>query len=179
MANKQAPVHDEEDLVKLRKVCRIAREALDAGHRAVAPGVTTEEIDRVVHDYIISQGAYPSPRNYYNFPRSCCTSVNEIICHGIPDTRPLQEGDIINLDVTAYHDGFHGDLNETYLVGRVAESSRALVQKTYESLMAAIDYCAPNQMYREIGNIICNVAEPAGYSVVRSYTGHGIGAIFH
>jgi len=110
----------------------------------VAVGVTTEQIDKVVHDFIIAAGAYPSPRNYYNFPRSCCTSVNEIICHGIPDTRPLQDGDIINLDVTAYYDGFHGDLNETYLVGNVAESSRALVQKTYESLMASIAYCAPN-----------------------------------
>ena len=118
---------DDDDLQKLRTVCRIAREALDAGHAAVAPGVTTEEIDTIVHNYIISQGAYPSPRNYYNFPRSCCTSVNEIICHGIPDTRPLQDGDILNLDVTAYKDGFHGDLNETYLVGNVAESSRALV----------------------------------------------------
>ena len=141
--------------------------------------MSTEEIDRVVHDYIISQGAYPSPLNYYNFPRSCCTSVNEIICHGIPDSRVLQEGDIINLDVTAYYDGFHGDLNETYLVGNVAESSRALVQKTYESLMASIEYCAPSKMYREIGNIICNIVEPAGLSVVRSYTGHGIGTIFH
>ena len=127
MANKQVLVHSDEDLVKLRKVCRIAREALDAGHALVRPGVKTEEIDKAVHDYIIGQGAYPSPRNYYNFPRSCCTSVNEIICHGIPDTRPLQEGDIINLDVTAYYGGFHGDLNETYLVGNVAESSRALV----------------------------------------------------
>ena len=179
IANKKVPVVEGEDLEKLRRACRIAREALDAGHAIVAPGVTTEEIDRVVHDYIISQGAYPSPRNYYNFPRSCCTSVNEIICHGIPDTRPLMDGDIINLDVTAYYDGFHGDLNETYLVGNVAESSKALVKKTYESLMAAIEYCGPNKMYREVGNIIANVVEPHGYSVVRSYTGHGIGRIFH
>ena len=89
------------------------------------------------------------------------------------------DGDIINLDVTAYYDGFHGDLNETYLVGNVAESSKALVKKTYESLMAAIEYCGPNKMYREVGNIIANVVEPHGYSVVRSYTGHGIGKIFH
>ena len=86
-------------------------------------GVTTEEIDKIIHDYIVNAGAYPSPLNYYGFPRSCCTSVNEIICHGIPDTRPLQDGDLLNIDVTAYYNGFHGDLNETYYVGKVSESS--------------------------------------------------------
>jgi len=145
----------------------------------VAVGVTTEAIDEAVHNFIIGEGAYPSPLNYYGFPRSCCTSVNEIICHGIPDTRPLKDGDIINLDITVYKDGYHGDLNETYLVGNVAESSKALVTGTYESLMKAIEYCKPNAMYREIGNIISNHVEPMGFSVVRSYTGHGIGSIFH
>ena len=172
-------VSGEEDLKKLRKACRIAREALDAGHAAVAPGVTTEKIDEIVHNYIINAGAYPSPLNYYGFPRSCCTSVNEIICHGIPDTRPLVEGDIVNLDVTAYYDGFHGDLNETYYVGKVSESSQLLVKTTYESLQKAIEYCKPNAMYRECGNIIANHVEGKGLSVVRSYTGHGIGNIFH
>jgi methionyl aminopeptidase len=141
----------------------------------VKPGVTTEEIDKAVHEFIISQDAYPSPLNYYSFPRSCCTSVNEIICHGIPDTRPLQEGDIVNLDISVYKDGFHGDLNETYFVGAVGESSKMLVETTYQSLMKAIEYCKPNAMYREVGNIISNVVEPKGLSVVRSYTGHGIG----
>ncbi len=141
----------------------------------VKPGVTTEEIDKAVHEFIISQDAYPSPLNYYSFPRSCCTSVNEIICHGIPDTRPLQEGDIVNLDISVYKDGFHGDLNETYFVGTVGESSKMLVETTYQSLMKAIEYCKPNAMYREVGNIISNVVEPKGLSVVRSYTGHGIG----
>ena len=180
LADKQVPVvSGEEDLKKLRKACRIAREALDAGHAAVAPGVTTEKIDEIVHNYIINAGAYPSPLNYYGFPRSCCTSVNEIICHGIPDTRPLVEGDIVNLDVTAYYDGFHGDLNETYYVGKVSESSQLLVKTTYESLQKAIEYCKPNAMYRECGNIIANHVEGKGLSVVRSYTGHGIGNIFH
>jgi len=127
----------------------------------------------------MSENAYPSPLNYYNFPRSCCTSVNEIICHGIPDTRPLEEGDIINVDISVFKDGFHGDLNETFLVGKVAKSSKQLVAKTYESLEKAIAYCKPGAMYREIGNIISNVVEPEGLSVVRSYTGHGIGTIFH
>lgn len=145
----------------------------------VKPGVTTEEIDKAVHDYIISQGAYPSPLNYYNFPRSCCTSVNEIICHGIPDTRPLEEGDIINLDISCYKNKFHADMNETYCVGKVSESSRALIEATHTSLMKAIEHCKPGNMYRDLGNIISNHVEPLGYSVVRAYQGHGVGRAFH
>jgi len=163
----------------MRAACKIARGACDAGHAAVAPGVTTEEIDKVVHDYIIANNGYPSPLNYYNFPRSCCTSVNECICHGIPDTRPLEEGDIVNLDISCYVDGYHADMNETFCVGKVSESSRALIEATYDSLMKAIEYCKPGNMYRECGNIIANHVEPMGYSVVRSYTGHGIGRMFH
>ena len=162
MNEKFIPVIEPEELEQLRITSKIAREALDLGHKAVAVGVTTEEIDRIVHEYIIENDAYPSPLNYYSFPRSCCTSVNEIICHGIPDTRPLQDGDIINLDVTAYKNGFHADLNETYLVGNYSESSRLLVETTYNSLMKAIDYCKPGGMYREIGNIISNHVEPVG-----------------
>lgn len=96
--------------------------------------MTTEAIDKIVHDYIISNGAYPSPLNYYNFPRSCCTSVNECICHGIPDTRPLENGDIVNLDISVYKGGYHADMNETYLVGEISKSSKDLVQATYDSL---------------------------------------------
>lgn len=126
----------------------IGRNALDAGHAIVKPGVTTEEIDKVVHDYIIEHGAYPSPLGYYNFPRSCCTSINEVICHGIPDTRPLEEGDIVNLDISCYKDGVHADLNETFCVGQVSESSRALIEATYDSLMNCIKECKPGVMYR-------------------------------
>jgi methionyl aminopeptidase len=179
LADKTPPVNDAESIEKLRKTCRLARQALDLGHSMVKAGVTTEQIDEAVHNFIIENDAYPSPLNYYGFPRSCCTSVNEIICHGIPDTRPLKDGDIINLDITCYKDGFHADLNETYLVGEVHESSRNLVKATYESLQKAIEYCKPNAMYREIGSIISNHVEPMGLSVVRSYTGHGIGSIFH
>lgn len=127
-------MYESEQIEKIRASCLIGRGALDAGHAVIKPGVTTEEIDRVVHEYIISHGAYPSPLGYYNFPRSCCTSVNEVICHGIPDSRPLEEGDIINLDISCYKDGFHADLNETFCVGKVSESSRALVEHTYEAL---------------------------------------------
>ena len=173
------PIHTAEEIRKIRAACKIGREALDAGHRAVAPGVTTEEIDRVVHEYIISQGAYPSPLNYHKFPRSCCTSVNEVICHGIPDTRPLQEGDIINLDISCYKDGFHADLNETFAVGEVSEASKKLIEATHTCLMKAIAHCKPGSMYRELGNIISKHAEPLGFSVVRRYQGHGVGRNFH
>merc|ERR1712046_367800 len=139
----------------------------------------TEEIDKAIHEFICSKGAYPSCLNYYNFPRSCCTSVNEIICHGIPDTRPLEDGDIINLDITAYIDGHHGDMNETFCVGNVDQKYKDLIKTCYESLMLSIDYCKPGAMYREIGNIISKHVEPKGYSVVKSYTGHGVGRIFH
>ena len=179
LADKNAPIHSPEDIEKVRAACKIARGAIDVGHRAVKIGQTTEEIDRLIHEYIISQKAYPSPLNYYNFPRSCCTSVNECICHGIPDTRPLQEGDIINIDVSVYKDGFHADMNETYCVGKVSESSWKLVEATYDCLQKAIEHCKPGNMYREIGNIISGHVEPLGYSVVRSYTGHGVGSMFH
>ena len=173
------PVNAPEEIAVIRDACILARKALDVGHRAVAPGVTTEYIDEAVHNFIIENDAYPSPLNYYNFPRSCCTSVNEIICHGIPDTRPLQEGDIVNIDISLYKNGYHADLNETYCVGKVSESSRALIEGTYDSLMKAIEYCRPGNMYRECGNIIAGHVEPLGYSVVRSYTGHGVGKMFH
>jgi methionyl aminopeptidase len=139
LADKTPPVHTEEEIAIIREVCKIARNACDEGHKIVAPGVTTEEIDRVVHEYIIGQGAYPSPLNYYGYPRSCCTSVNECICHGIPDTRPLAEGDIINLDISCYKNGFHADMNETFCVGKVSESSRALIEGTYDSLQKCIE----------------------------------------
>lgn len=178
-AYNQIPVYGAEDIELIRESCRIARGAIDAGHAAVAPGVTTEEIDRVVHEYIIGQDAYPSPLNYFKFPRSCCTSVNECICHGIPDTRPLEEGDIINLDISVYKNGFHADMNETYCVGKVSESSLELVQATYDSLMKSIEQCKPGNMYKNCGNIISNHVEPLGYSVVRTYMGHGVGQMFH
>lgn len=118
---------------------RLGREVLDEAAKAIAVGVTTDEVDRVVHEACIERDCYPSPLNYYNFPKSCCTSVNEVICHGIPDMRPLQDGDLCNVDVTVYYQGFHGDLNETFFVGNVSEKHKNLVKVTYESLCKAID----------------------------------------
>uniref|UniRef100_A0A3Q3J9Y6 Methionine aminopeptidase n=1 Tax=Monopterus albus TaxID=43700 RepID=A0A3Q3J9Y6_MONAL len=175
----QIKILSPEDIEGMRVVCRLAQEVLDLAAMMVKPGVTTEEIDHAVHMACIARNCYPSPLNYYNFPKSCCTSVNEVICHGIPDRRPLQEGDILNVDITVYHNGFHGDLNETFFVGDVDEGAKKLVQTTYECLMQAIDSVKPGIRYRELGNIIQKHAQANGFSVVRSYCGHGIHRLFH
>lgn len=180
----------------MRVSCKLGREVLDEAAKVCDVGITTDEIDRVVHEACIERECYPSPLNYYEFPASCCTSVNEVrkflpfffilvfwflqvICHGIPDTRPLKDGDICNVDITVYHRGFHGDLNETFFVGNVKEQHKNLVKVTHECLMKAIDIVKPGEKYREIGNVIQKHAQAHGYSVVRSYCGHGIHRLFH
>ncbi|KAI7871144.1 peptidase M24, structural domain-containing protein [Spinellus fusiger] len=172
-------VLNAEEIEGMRKVCKIGREALNIGAAAIRPGITTDEIDRIVHEAIIERGAYPSPLNYYNFPKSLCTSVNEVICHGIPDKRPLKEGDIVNLDVTCYLGGFHGDLNETYLVGKVDEAGKKLVNTARECLEKAIAMVKPGVKYRDFGNVIEDHARKNGFSVVRTFCGHGINQLFH
>ncbi|KEP65690.1 UNVERIFIED_CONTAM: methionine aminopeptidase [Hammondia hammondi] len=173
-------VHSEEEIQRLRETCLLGRRALDYAHSLVKPGVTTEEIDAKVHAFIVDNGGYPSPLNYQQFPKSCCTSVNEVICHGIPDFRPLQDGDIVNIDITVFFKGMHGDLNETYCVGeKVDEDSKRLVKGAYECLMEAVKQCRPGMMYREVGRIVSDVADKYNLSVVRSYCGHGIGELFH
>uniref|UniRef100_A0A3P9L612 Methionine aminopeptidase n=1 Tax=Oryzias latipes TaxID=8090 RepID=A0A3P9L612_ORYLA len=175
----QIKILSPEDIEGMRVVCKLAREVLEIAALMVKPGVTTEEIDHAVHLACIARNCYPSPLNYYNFPKSSCTSVNEVICHGIPDRRSLQEGDILNVDITVYHNGFHGDLNETFFVGEVDEGAKKLVQTTYECLMQAIDSVKPGVRYRELGNVIQKHAQANGFSVVRSYCGHGIHRLFH
>jgi len=134
----------------------------------------------MTHDFIINKcGAYPSPLNFRGFPKSLCTSINEVVCHGIPDNRELEDGDIINIDISTYYDWVHGDLNETYLVGNVDEQGRKLVQTTSECLQKSIEIVKPGTMYREVGNVISKHAQSNGFSVVRSYCGHGIGKLFH
>ena len=141
----------------MRTVCRLAREVLDIGARAVRPGITTDEIDRIIHEATIERDCYPSPLNYHKFPKSTCTSVNEVICHGIPDGRVLVDGDIVNLDVTCYYGGFHGDLNETLFVGEVDEEGKNLVRTAYECLDAAIKNVKPGMRYRDMGQYIQKV----------------------
>ncbi len=147
--------------------------------KAIAPGVTTDEIDRVVHEYICDHGAYPSTLGYKGFPKSCCTSLNEVICHGIPDSTVIEDGDIVNIDVTAYIDGVHGDTDATYLAGDVAEEHRLLVERTHEATMRAIKAVAPGRQLNVVGRVIESYAKRFGYGVVRDFTGHGIGRTFH
>ncbi|KAE8038714.1 hypothetical protein FH972_011193 [Carpinus fangiana] len=172
-------IKTRNQIERMRETCRIAREVLDAAARVIQPGVTTDEIDRVVHDATIEAGGYPSPLNYHFFPKSCCTSINEVICHGIPDARKLEDGDIVNVDVTVCYKGVHGDLNETFFVGNVDEESQRLVQCTYECLEKAISIVKPGVRFREIGEVINRHATMSGFSVVKSICGHGIGELFH
>jgi len=172
-------VKDAETIERMRVAGRIAAEAMAVGAELVAPGVTTDEIDRVVHEFVCDAGAYPSPLGYKAFPKSLCTSVNEVICHGIPDSRPLEDGDIVNLDVTVFVDGVHGDTDATYLVGDVDEESRLLVERTHEAMMRGIKAARPGREVNVIGRVIESYARRFGYGVVRDYTGHGIGTEFH
>mmetsp|Transcript_12315 Transcript_12315/g.22363 ORF Transcript_12315/g.22363 Transcript_12315/m.22363 type:complete len:390 (-) Transcript_12315:129-1298(-) len=168
-----------EEIEGMRKCCKLGREVLDIAGRAVRVGITTDEIDKIVHDACMERNCYPSPLNYRTFPKSVCTSVNEVICHGIPDSRPLEEGDICNIDVTVYHGGFHGDLNETFYVGKPDEKGRKLVIGAYDCLQEAIKQVKPGTLYRNVGNHIEKLANSRGLSVVRSYCGHGIHGLFH
>jgi len=172
-------VQPPEIIEAMRVAGRIAAQALQAGGAAIAPGVTTDEVDRVGHEFMLDHGAYPSTLGYRNFPKSLCTSVNEVICHGIPDSTVLRDGDIVNLDVTAYIGGVHGDNNATYLVGDVDEESRLLVERTRESLNRAIKAVKPGRQINIIGRVIEAYAKRFGYGVVRDFTGHGINSSFH
>ncbi len=168
-----------ERIARIRKACRAAAEVLAEGGRAVRPGITTDQIDAIVHDAYIARGGYPSTLNYHGYPKSLCTSVNEVILHGIPDSRPLEDGDIVNLDVTIYLDGMHGDCSATFLVGDVDEASRRLVRVTREALEMGISAVKPGRPISDIGKAIERHATAHGYGVVRAFCGHGIGEDFH
>lgn len=176
---KGSLIRDPEMIEGIRVASRIAAQALDAVEAAIAPGVTTDELDRVGHEFIVSQGAYPSTLGYRSYPKSLCSSVNEVICHGIPDDRPLENGDIVNIDITAYIGGVHGDTNKTYLVGDVDEESRLLVERTLEATLRAIRAVKPGRQINVIGRVIEAYAQRFGYGVVRDFTGHGVGPAFH
>lgn len=173
--NDMPPVQGPEQIAGMRAACAVAREVLDIAAQAVRPGVTTDEIDKIVHEATIARGAYPSPLNYYGFPKSVCTSVNEVICHGIPDSRKLEEGDIVNIDVTVYYKGYHGDVNETYPVGKIDEESKKLIQAAYDSMMKGIQICKPGVHFEQIGNVIGDYVHRLGFTADRHYCGHGIG----
>ncbi|WP_431951698.1 type I methionyl aminopeptidase [Actinacidiphila sp. bgisy167] len=172
-------VQSTETIEKMRIASRIAARAMEEAAKAIAPGVTTDELDRIAHEYMCDHRAYPSDLGYRGFPKSLCSSINEVICHGIPDSTELRDGDIVNLDVTAYIHGVHGDTNATYLVGEVAEESRLLVERTRESLSRAIKAVKPGRQINVIGRVIESYAKRFGYGVVRDFTGHGINTAFH
>ena len=172
-------VQTPEVIDKMRVAGRIAAGALAEAGKAVAPGVTTDELDRIAHGYMVDHGAYPSTLGYKGFPKSCCTSLNEVICHGIPDSTVVEDGDIVNIDVTAYIDGVHGDTNATFLAGDVSEEHRLLVERTHEATMRAIKAVRPGRALSIIGRVIESYANRFGYNVVRDFTGHGIGTTFH
>jgi methionyl aminopeptidase len=172
-------VQSAETVEKMRIAGRIAAQALVEVGEAVKPGITTDELDRIGHEFLCDHGAYPSTLGYKGYPKSLCTSVNEVICHGIPDSRRLQNGDICNIDITAYLDGVHGDTNATFCVGNVDEESRLLVERTEESLRRAIRAVKPGRRVSVIGRVIESYAKRFGYGVVTDYTGHGISTTFH
>jgi len=172
-------VKSPEMIERMRRAGAAAAEVLAIGAAVIAPGVTTDEIDAVVHQAYIDRGGYPSTLNYRGYPKSLCTSVNEVICHGIPDDRQLQDGDIVNLDVTIWLDGVHGDTNATYGVGDVDDASKRLIDVTRQCLDRGIAAVAPGRPFSDIGRAIETHAVANGYEVVRAFVGHGIGEQFH
>jgi len=172
-------VQPPEIIAAMRVAGRVAAQALRAGGELVAPGVTTDAIDAVVHEFLCDHGAYPATLDYRGFPKSCCTSVNEVICHGIPDARPLEDGDIVKIDVTSYLDGVHGDTCATFLVGDVDEPSRQLAERTRQAMERGIRVVKPGRNLNAVGRVIEAYAKRFGYGVVRDYTGHGVHTAFH
>jgi len=172
-------VKSAEQIEKIRRAGKLAAQAIELVGRNAKAGVTTDELDQIGHDFLIANGAYPSTLGYRGYPKSICSSINEVICHGIPDDTKLNDGDIVNIDITAYLDGFHGDSNQTFLVGEVSEEVKLLVERTREALNRGISAVAPGRQVNLIGRTIEAYAKRFGYGVVRDFTGHGIGEAFH
>ena len=172
-------VKDAETIERMRVAGRLAAQALQLVGKHVEPGITTDELDRIGHEFLCDNDAYPSTLGYRGYPKSLCTSVNEVICHGIPDSRVLEDGDIVNVDITAFIGGVHGDTNATFLAGEVDEESKLLVERTEEALRRAINAVRPGRKINVIGRVIESYAKRFGYGVVRDFTGHGIGTAFH
>jgi methionyl aminopeptidase len=172
-------IKSEKEIGLIRDACRLAAEILARAGEIVKPGLTTDEINRFVHDLTVKAGAYPSPLNYHGFPKSVCTSVNNVVCHGIPGSYVLKDGDIINIDVTCTLNGYHGDCSKTVFVGEVSAKARKLVDVTYKCLEEGIAVAIPGNHFGDIGNSIQDLADEHNYGVVREFCGHGIGRAFH
>jgi methionyl aminopeptidase len=172
-------IKDSDTVERMRIAGRLAAQARDLVGSHVAPGVTTDELDRIGHEFLCDHGAYPSTLGYKGFPKSLCSSVNEVICHGIPDSTVVQDGDIVNIDITAFLNGVHGDTNATFVTPGVTPEVQDLVDRTRESLRRAINAVRPGRRINVIGRVIESYAKRFGYGVVREFTGHGIGSSFH
>ncbi|MEO7352310.1 MAG: type I methionyl aminopeptidase [Marmoricola sp.] len=172
-------VKDSDTIERMRVAGKLAAAARDLVGAHVAPGVTTDELDRIGHEFLCDHGAYPSTLGYRGFPKSLCSSVNEVICHGIPDSTVVEDGDIVNIDITAFLNGVHGDTNATFLTPGVSQEVRDLVNRTRESLRRAINAVKPGRRINVIGRVIESYARRFDYGVVREFTGHGIGSSFH
>ena len=174
-----ASIKTPEQIAGIRRSSAITRDILDMLEERITTGVTTNQIDTWVHEHTIAHGGVPSPLNYKNFPKSVCTSINEVVCHGIPEDRVLLDGDIVNVDVTTTLDGFFGDASRMYLIGNIGEEARRLVRVTRECLALGIEQVRPGGYVGDIGHAIQSHAEAQGYSVVRDFVGHGTGVKFH
>jgi methionyl aminopeptidase len=172
-------VKTPDQIEKIRHSGKIAAQAIELVGRNAKPGATTDQLDKIAHQFLIDNGAYPSTLGYRGYPKSICSSLNEVICHGIPDDTVLEDGDILNIDITAYIDGYHGDSNQTFLVGDVKPEVAELVERTREALARGISVVAPGRSVNLIGRAIESYAKRFGYGVVRDFTGHGIGEAFH
>lgn len=179
MADRRMMFYSQEDFIGLRAVGRLAAETLDMITPFVKEGVTTEELNQIIHDYTIEHGAIPAPLNYHGFPKSCCISINHVVCHGIPGDRKLRDGDIVNIDVTSILDGWYGDTSRMYIVGKASRLAQRLIDVTYESLRLAIQEVKPGNTLGDIGYVIQQYAETQRFSVVKDFCGHGIGRVFH
>ena len=176
---KGSDVQSVEVIEKIRIAGSIAADAMHIAGNSIKDGMTTDDLDQIVHEYICDHDAYPSTLGYRGFPKSLCTSINEVICHGIPSNQIIKDGDIVNLDVTAYKNGVHGDTNYTFLVGEVNEETKLLVERTKEALNRAIQAVAPGRPINVIGRVIESYAKRFNYGVVRDFTGHGVHTSFH
>ncbi len=176
---KNITIHNKEGFFGMRKAGELAAKVLDFIHKYVKPGTTTNELNDLCHNFIIKAGAIPAPLNYKGFPKSICTSKNHVVCHGIPDDKPLASGDIVNIDVTVILDGWHGDTSRMFFVGKPSIKAQRLCKATYEALMLGIGAIKPGKMLNDIGRAIQKYIDGYGYSVVRDYCGHGLGKIFH
>ena len=172
-------VYTPDEVALIRESGRIAAQAIALVGENVRPGVTTEELDAIGHEFLLDHDAYPSTLGYRGFTKSICSSVNEVVCHGIPDDTVIEEGDIVNIDITAYKNGFHGDSNQTFIAGTASDEVTQLVERTREALNRGIKAVAPGRQVNVIGRAIESYAKRFGYGVVRDFTGHGVGAAFH